>query len=263
MNPNSFPPGRVAGKVALVTGAASGIGRAAALLLAREGAKVLAADIDEPGAASAVGEITAAGGVAQARRLDVTSEADWQAAVAWLEQSWGGLHVLVNSAGIAVVAPVAEMTPEQWRRVLAVNLDGIFLGTRAAIPAMRRSGRGSIVNIASASGLKAAPGAGAYCASKAGVLMFTKVAALECGQHGDHIRVNAIAPGGVKTPIWGKVPGMEAMMASEAWNAPPDVVPGKRFALPEEIAQAVLFLASDEASYVTAAVLAMDAGYSA
>ena len=255
--------GRVAGKAALVAGGASGIGRAAALLLAREGAKVAVADLDQAGAAETATQIRAAGGVALARRLDVTAEADWQAACDTVEQTWGGLHVLVNSAGITFVRPVEEMTLEEWRRVLAVNLDGVFLGTRAGVRAMRRGGRGSIINVASASGIKAAAGASAYCASKAGVIMLTRTVALECIQRNENIRVNAVAPGGVKTPLWRQTPLWEEVSASEAWNAPPGTSPGKRFAEPEEVAQVILFLASDESSFITAAALAVDGGYTA
>jgi 3(or 17)beta-hydroxysteroid dehydrogenase len=256
-------PGRVAGKVALVTGAASGIGAATARLLAREGAKVAAADLDEPGAARTVDVITAAGGTALACRLDVTAEADWQAATGLVERAWGLLDVLVNCAGIAFVRPVADMTLVEWRRVLAVNLDGVFLGTQAGIRAMRTRKRGSIVNVASASGLKAAPGGSAYCASKAAVIHFSRTAALECRDNDKSIRINCVAPGGVKTPMWDKVSGMSEITKSEAWNAPPDTAPGKRFAEADEIARCILFLASDEASYVTGAVLAVDGGYTA
>lgn len=261
--PETSPASRFAGRVALVTGAASGIGRAAAALLAQQGARVLVADLDAVAAAQTAEAIAFAGGTAAAQPLDVTSEADWRAAVERVEQRWGGLHVLVNSAGIAQVRPVPDTSLAEWRGVLAVNLDGVFLGTRFGIQAMRRAEGGSIVNVASASGLKAAAGAGAYCASKAAVLMLTRVAALECIQTGDRIRVNAVAPGGVKTAMWGKVPIGAEIMASEAWNAPVDAPPGKRFATPDEVARAILFLASEEASYITGSVLAVDAGYTA
>jgi NAD(P)-dependent dehydrogenase (short-subunit alcohol dehydrogenase family) len=256
-------PGRVAGKAALVTGAASGIGRATAILLARHGARVAVADLDDPGSSATVEAITSAGGTTFAQHLDVTSEADWQAATDAVVAGWGRLDVLVNCAGISVAAPVADTTLDEWRRVLAVNLDGVFLGTRAALRAMRATRRGSIVNVASVSGLKASPGASAYCASKAAVLHFTRTAALECANQGDNVRVNCVAPGAVKTPMWSKMPFWADVAAGPAWNAPPDAAPLKRFAEPEEVARAILFLASDESSYVTGAALVIDGGYSA
>lgn len=255
--------GRFAGQVALVTGAASGIGRTTALLLAREGGIVLAADIDDSGAASTAESIRSAGGTAVGHALDVTSEAGWDAAVGLAEGSWGRLHVLVNCAGVAQVRPVADTTYADWRRVLAVNLDGVFLGTRAAVRAMRPAGGGSIVNVASVSGIKATPASAAYCASKAAVIMLTRAVAVECVQDGSGVRVNAVAPGGVKTPLWGKTEGAASVVGTDQWNAPLDGPIGKRFAEPDEVAQAILFLASAEASYITGTVLTVDAGYTA
>jgi NAD(P)-dependent dehydrogenase (short-subunit alcohol dehydrogenase family) len=254
---------RFGGRVALVTGAASGIGRATAILLARQGATVVAADLDGEGAAATVEAIAAAGGTAVVHALDVTSEAAWDAAMERVERTWGRLNVLVNCAGIALVGPVADTSLADWRRVLAVNLDGVFLGTRAGVRAMRRSGGGSIVNVSSVSGIKATPASSAYCASKAAVIMFTKSVALECIQDGGRIRVNAVAPAGVKTPMWGKTPGASAVVGSDVWNAPADAPIGKRFADPDEVARVILFLASAEASYVTGSVLTVDAGYTA
>jgi len=252
---------RFAGQVALVTGAASGIGRATALLMAREGAAVLAADLDAAGTTATVVAITAMGGTTVAHTLDVTSEPAWDAAIELVERTWGRLNILVNCAGIALVSPVTETTLADWRRVMAVNLDGVFLGTRAGVRFMKRSGGGSIVNVASASGVKAAPASSAYCASKAAVIMFTKAVALECSQDASGIRVNAVAPGGVKTPMWGKTPGAAAVVGSEAWSAPTDAPLAKRFADAEEVARAILFLASADASYITGSVLTVDAGY--
>lgn len=254
---------RFAGQVALVTGAASGIGQATAVLLAEEGARVLVADIDEARMAETVARITRAGGVASARPLDVMSESAWDAAIDDVTKRWGPLHVLVNSAGIALVCGVADMTLDQWRRVLSINLDGVFLGTRAGIRAMRGSGGGSIVNVSSASGLKAAAASSAYCASKAAVIHFSKSAALECANDGSGIRINVVAPGGVKTPLWSKTEGAAAIVESEIWQASAAAPLGKRFAEPVEIASCIAFLASAEASYVTGAVLPIDAGYTA
>lgn len=254
--------GRLHGKVALVTGAGSGIGRATAVLLATHGAEVVVADIDEPSARVTVDAISGTGTGAKActQRLDVTSESGWAEAMRAVQESSGGLDILVNCAGIAAGGVIADTSLESWRRVMAVNLDGVFLGTRAGIRALRERG-GSIVNVASASGIKASPGAAAYCASKAAVIMLTKAAALECNAAGMKVRVNAIAPGGVKTPVWDKIPGADVVKTSEAWTLPSDAPLGKRFATPEEIARCILFLASDAASYLTGAVLVADGGY--
>jgi NAD(P)-dependent dehydrogenase (short-subunit alcohol dehydrogenase family) len=250
---------RFAGQTALVTGAASGIGRATAALLARQGARVVVADLDEAGIAQTVGQIEEDGAAAIGQRLDVTSESIWDAAIGRLEQRWGRLDILVNCAGVAFVKSVVDMGLDEWRRVFAVNLDGVFLGTQAGMRSMRKTGGGSIVNVASASGIKAAPSSSAYCASKAAVIMFTKAAALECVN--DKIRINAVAPAGVKTPMWQRTPGAAAMTESEQWKAPADGPIGKRFAEPLEIARAIAFLASADASYMTGSVLTVDAGY--
>jgi NAD(P)-dependent dehydrogenase (short-subunit alcohol dehydrogenase family) len=256
----------VAGKVALVTGAASGIGRATALTLADHGASVFCADLAPAGAGQTAAAVAAAGGSAWPLRLDVTSEAAWTEVVDEVVRVGGWLDVLVNCAGVAHACPVADTSLEDWRRVLAVNLDGVFLGTRAAIRAMRRGGRpGSVVNVSSVSGIKAQPGSGAYCTSKAAVIMFSKTAALECLRNGDRVRVNAVSPGGVRTPMWKTMPFFQELMAREggeeaAFAAMERGPPGARFALPEEIALAVLYLASDESLYVTGSNLVIDNG---
>jgi 3(or 17)beta-hydroxysteroid dehydrogenase len=258
---------RVEGKVALVTGAASGIGRATAALLARHGASVLCADIAADGAEEVAAEIREAGGTASGCRLDVTSERDWDEAIEGARSSFGPLDILVNSAGISHGRPVAEMTLEEWRQVMAVNLDGIFLGTRQAVRAMRRDRRsGSIVNVSSASGLKASPGASAYCASKAAVCMFSKVIAKECIEDG--IRINTVCPAGVRTPMWTAMPFFRDLIEKtgsedEAFRAMAEGSLHGRFAEPGEIAQAILYLASDESLYVTGTDLVIDGGYTA
>jgi NAD(P)-dependent dehydrogenase (short-subunit alcohol dehydrogenase family) len=263
-----FPSGRVAGKVALVTGAASGIGRATALLLAREGASVAVTDRDEQGAAATARELLSEQRKSLVYGLDVTAEADWTATIENVLEIWGQLDILVNNAGISFGKPVTEMTLDEWRAVMAVNMDGVFLGTKHAVQAMRKGRGGSIVNISSASGLKAAPGASAYCTSKAGVRLFSKSVALECAQAGDNIRVNCVLPGGVVTPMWESMEFWQEMAGGEggaaaAWEAMGQTVPLKRYAQPEEVAQAVLYLASDEAQYVTGAELVIDGGYTA
>jgi NAD(P)-dependent dehydrogenase (short-subunit alcohol dehydrogenase family) len=255
--------GRVAGNIALVTGAASGIGRATAQLLALEGARVAVGDIDQVRAAQTVQSINELGGASMSIPLDVTSQDAWRSSIRTIHESWGNLDILVNCAGITRDAPITELPLAQWRHVLATNLDGVFLGTAAAIESMSRSGKGSIVNVASVSGIKASRGASAYCASKAAVIQFSKVAALECAQAQTNIRVNCVLPGGVKTPIWQSSSMWPEIASTDEWNAPPDTTPLKRFAQPIEIARAILFLASDEASYITGSVLVVDGGATA
>jgi NAD(P)-dependent dehydrogenase (short-subunit alcohol dehydrogenase family) len=258
--------GRVAGKVALVSGAASGIGRATAATLAEQGAAVACADLNLAGAEETAAAITARGGSSWAYRLDVTAERAWQEVMGQILGAPGRLDIAVHCAGISFASPVADMSLEDWRRVLAVNLDGVFLGTKYAIGAMRQGGRGgSIVNVASVSGIKAQPQASAYCASKAAVIMFSKSAALECARNGDNIRVNVVSPTGVKTPMWKTMPFFQELMAKEggeegAFRALLRSAPHARWALPEEVASAILYLASDESSFVTATNLVFDNG---
>lgn len=256
---------RVAGKVAVVAGAASGIGRATALSLGRHGASVVCADLNRTGAEDCARDIVAAGSQALGCVLDVTSEADWDRAVELTREQFGRPDVLVNSAGISFTSPVADMSLEDWQRVLAVNLDAVFLGTRAAIRAMR-PGPGSIINVSSASGLKASPGASAYSASKAAVCMFSRTAARECLDAGQGIRINTVCPGGVKTPLWSTMPFFQDLVrqaGSEeaAFQALAGKAPGARFAEPTEIALAILYLASDESRFVTGTDLVIDNGY--
>jgi 3(or 17)beta-hydroxysteroid dehydrogenase len=261
-------PGRVTGKVALVTGAASGIGRATALLLAEEGATVAVTDLAEAAIHQVAKQITDAGGEALTIALDVTSEAAWQGAIQKILTFRGQLDIVVNNAGLSSAVPVTDMTLSEWRRVMAVNLDGVFLGTKHAVLAMRQGKGGSVVNVSSASGVKASAGASAYCASKAAVIQFTKTVALECAQRGDNIRVNAILPAGVMTPLWEEMDFWKNLVAEHgstegAWQALAQSTPLKRFARPEEIARGILFLASDESSYMTGAELVLDGGYTA
>src|SRR5262245_48716359 len=208
--------GRVVGKVALVTGAASGIGQAAALALAAHGAAVACADLNTACLEETVAAVGAAGGSAWLCRLDVTAESGWEEATEQVLRRHGRLDIAVNCAGISFAAPVADMTLDDWRRVMAVNLEGVFLGTKHALRVMRRGGgTGSIINVASVSGVKAQPGASAYCASKAAVIMFSRAAAQECRQAGERIRVNSISPTGVKTPMWRTMPFFQELMAAE------------------------------------------------
>jgi 3(or 17)beta-hydroxysteroid dehydrogenase len=260
--------GRVDGKIALVAGAASGIGRATAVLLSREGASVVCADIDTEGAAATATFLEATGGHAFSGRLDVTCEGSWQEILEKVTSHFGKLDILVNSAGISFARPINEMSLDEWHRVMAVNLDGVFLGTKRAILALRPTGGGSIVHISSASGLKSAPGASAYSASKAAVCMFVKAAAKECLQNGDKIRINTVCPAGVKTPLWREMPFFRDLVETTgseeaAFREMAKSDPQGRFAEPEEIAQAVLYLTSDESLYVTGTDIVIDGGYTA
>lgn len=259
--------GRVAGKVALVTGAASGIGRAAAITLAAQGAAVACADVNRAGTEETVAAISAAGDSARPCQLDVTDESAWQATIEEIVRTWRRLDIAVNCAGIAHTCPVADLTLHDWRCVMAVNLEGVVLGTKHEIRAMRQFGQGgSIINVSSVSGIKAQPEASAYCTSKAALIMFSKVAALECLRRGDNIRVNIVSPSGVKTPMWKTMPFFQELMAREgseeaAFQAMAQSVPAPgRWALPEEIALAILYLASNESQYVTGTNLIIDNG---
>lgn len=257
---------RLAGRAALVSGAGSGIGRATAELFAAEGARVAVTDLDGGKAEAVATSIRDGGGEAFARVLDVRQEAHWEAAIAEVADCWGGLDVLVASAGISHAKPVDGMSLEEWRHVLSVNLDGAFLGTKHAVRAMRAGGRaGSIVLVSSASGVKASAGASAYGASKAALQHFAKSVAVECA--GDGIRVNTVVPAGVVTPLW---EGMEFFQALKrergeagAWEALAEGTPLGRLADADEVAAAILFLASDAAAYITGTDLRVDGGYTA
>jgi 3(or 17)beta-hydroxysteroid dehydrogenase len=260
------PSGRVAGKVALVTGAASGIGRATALLLACEGARVAVTDLDESACRQVAAEFRGGNAVAIAHKLDVTQEADWVAAVGEVIEKWGSLQILVANAGISAVKPIVEMELNEWGRVMAVNLDGVFLGIKHVAGAMKSSGGGSIVVVSSASALRAAANTSAYGASKAAVRHLAKTAALELGPGG--IRVNCVLPGGVETPMWSGQEMWEGLLkkfGSEkaVWKALGEGTPLKRFAKPEEIAETILYLASDESAFITGTDLVIDGGYTA
>jgi NAD(P)-dependent dehydrogenase (short-subunit alcohol dehydrogenase family) len=254
--------GRVAGKVALITGGASGIGRGCAEAMAREGAIAVITDIqDEKGGALAA-EL---GGEAVFLHHDVTSEDEWIAIVAEVDRRFGRLDILVNNAGIGVGSPsITTMSLADWRRQQAVNLEGVFLGIKHSLPLMRRAGHGgSIVNMSSVAGLKGSPSLAGYCATKGGVRLLTKAVAMECANVKDGVRVNSVHPGIIETPIWLSIAGMGA----EGANAPPDLdalsamaVPLGVKGLPADIANGVLWLASDESRYVTGQELVIDGG---
>lgn len=258
--------GRVAGKVALITGGASGIGRGCAARLAGEGATVIISDIQDELGNETAEAITAAGRTCTYLHHDVTSEDAWVEVIRSIEQHNGGLHVLVNNAGIGIAGSIVEMTLADWQRQQAINLDGVFLGIKHAIPLMRAVGGGSIINMSSVAGLKGNARLAAYNATKGGVRLLTKGVALECAQERWNIRVNSVHPGVIDTPIWTKVapsalePGANAMdVAGMAAAGVPTGVAGQ----PVDIANAVLFLASDDASYITGTELVVDGGLSA
>jgi NAD(P)-dependent dehydrogenase (short-subunit alcohol dehydrogenase family) len=252
---------RFAGKTALVTGAGSGIGCATAAQLAVGGAAVLCADVIEPAVRQTAQTI---GPAAIPVRLDVTDEASWEAALRRLADTGGRLDILVNCAGVSAAAPLADMAFEDWRRVLAVNLDGAFLGTKHALRAMRPAG-GSIIHVSSASGIKGASGAAAYSASKAGLCMLARAAAKECRDQRLAVRVNTVCPGGVKTPMWTTMPFFRELVqrlgSEEAAFASLESGPGGPFAEPGDVVAAILFLASDESRFVTGVDLLVDGGY--
>ena len=252
--------GRVAGKVALVTGGASGLGAESARRLAREGAKVVVTDLAAEAGQGVADEILAAGGDAAFLAHDVTEEARWAEVVAAVTDRFGRLDVLVNSAGVGGGEPILEATLEGWRRITSINLDGTFLGIRHAAPVMAAAGRGSIVNLSSILGKVGFPGAAAYCASKGGVAMLTKAVALELAAAG--VRVNSVHPGFIETPMV-----VSAFRESDNENQLRDLVVSRhamgRLGVPREIADAVVFLASDESSFMTGAELVVDGGYTA
>ena len=249
---------RLAGKVALISGGARGMGAAEARLFAHEGARVVIGDVLEKDGQAVEAEIRATGGGCVFVRLDVTSETDWQRAVALTEERFGALHVLVNNAGIgAVLSRVEDTAPDAWDQVMAVNAKGVFLGTRAAIPAMRRAGGGSIVNISSQLGLVGMDNISPqYPASKGAVRLLTKVTALQYAK--DRIRVNSVHPGPVITPM------TEARRRDKAtYDLMVSRIPMGRYGEPDEIAYGVLYLASDESSWTTGSELVIDGGWTA
>ena len=245
-------------KVALVTGASSGIGRCVALQYAREGARVLACDVNAEGGQETVALIEGAGGQAAFRLLDVTQPDQHFKAVEHAVERWGALHVACNNAGIIRGQQsgnllLADVAPDHWAQVLAVNLSGVFFGLRAQIPALIRAGGGSIVNIASIVAQVAhAPGFAAYIASKHGVLGLTRSAAVDYGGQG--VRVNAVAPGFIRTP-------MTAWRGEDNLRSVADQQLFKRLGRPEEVAELVVWLSTERASLVTGGFYPADGGY--
>jgi len=252
---------RLQDKVIIVTGAASGIGATAARLFAQEGAKVIATDVQAPAVLIVVEEVLRNGGSALAMGHNVASAADWHQVVERAVGEFGRIDVLLNNAGIADKAPVSFSTPEttdeaEWDRIVDVNLKGTFLGIKAVLPVMKENGGGSIINVSSVAALIGSGGPFAYTASKGGVRSLTKHVAFHYGRF--NIRANSIHPGGVRTPM------IEADLRNpDIERAVTASIPLGRVAEPAEIANLALFLASDEASYLTGAELVADGGLSA
>lgn len=244
--------------VAVVTGAASGIGRACARALAEAGYVVVVADVDEAGGLETVRLLEASGATARFAPCDVSEEDQVEAALHVATEAFGRLDVLVNNAGIeGPVLPVHAISPDDWRRVFEVNVHGVFYGIRHALPLMSAAGGGAIVNVASVAGLNGFPMHAAYSASKHAVVGLTKTAALEGARAG--VRVNAVCPGFTDTPM--VTEGLERMGQSADDLA--RRIPAQRFAHPDEIAQAVVYLCSDAAAYVTGQTLTIDGGLDA
>jgi NAD(P)-dependent dehydrogenase (short-subunit alcohol dehydrogenase family) len=247
---------RLEGKVALITGAARGQGAAEARLFAQEGAKVIVADVSDPEGIAVAAEIAEAGGDAIYVHLDVTDESEWEAAVQSAITSFGKLDILVNNAGIWRRGHVMETSSEQWDDIMNVNAKGVFLGTKAAIPEMRKAGGGSIVNISSTAGLVGSKTSSAYSASKGAVRIFSKSTAIQYASEG--IRANSIHPGPIDTDmgdqVWPDPTSREASISRTALS---------RIGTAQDIAYGALYLASDESSFVTGSELVIDGGVTA
>jgi 3(or 17)beta-hydroxysteroid dehydrogenase len=253
---------RMRGKSAVVTGGALGIGRACALMLAEEGASVVVTDVDVAKGSLVVEEILSHGGAAEFVQHDVADESQWAHVVQVVLERYKKLDVLVNNAGVALAKDVEHTTLAEWRSLMSINLDGVFLGTKHAIAAMKSSRSGSVVNLSSIEGLIGDPNLAAYNASKGGVRLLTKSAALYCAKAGYNIRVNSVHPGYIWTPM------VENFLKSQG-----DVAQGRKLldsmhpighvGEPNDIAYGVLYLASDEAKFVTGTELVIDGGYTA
>lgn len=257
--------GRVGGKTALITGGAGGLGQAMARMLVREGAKVAISDVDGVAAQALADSINADhAGMAFAYRHDVTSEDDWVRVVAAASADMGGLSILVNNAGIGGQLVWAEQdTIENWRKVQSINLESVMLGCKHAMPYLRDSGAASIINISSIAGLAAAPGMGAYNATKAAVWLYTKTVALECAKAGWNIRANSVHPVFIKTPILDPFVAMAGGNEALAHEKLTRAIPLKRIGEPDDVAYCVLYLASDESKFVTGAEFKIDGGLTA
>jgi NAD(P)-dependent dehydrogenase (short-subunit alcohol dehydrogenase family) len=264
---------RLDNRIALITGAAQGIGAATAALMARAGASVLIGDVQDDAGRAVAESIRSTGGNAGFVHLDVTSEGDWQGACDTARREFGGLDILVNNAGVILRGPSRDMSLEDWRRVEAVNIDGVFLGTRACAPLLRERaglfpGGSAIVNVSSIMGLVGSGFSGAYSMSKGAVRIYTKSAALEFAQAGMGIRVNSVHPGFIDTDMAAGARQffVEKGMAPDVQAAHRMLVqrhPLGRLGTADDIAHAIVFLASDDAAFVTGSELVVDGGYTA
>ena len=246
--------GRLDGKVALITGAARGQGESEARLFAREGARVVVADVLVDEGQRVASSIVASGAEAIFVKLDVTDPDEWTEIVRHTVQTYQRLDILLNNAGIAQRHGLQDTSPEEWDRVMAINARGVFLGMKYTIPAMLQNGGGSVINVSSTSGLVGFPGGTAYHSAKGAVRLLTKATAAEYAKQG--VRVNSIHPGIIETP-------MTVNMAPERLQAIVDRTPMGRRGTPMEIAYGALFLASDESSFMTGAELVIDGGFTA
>jgi NAD(P)-dependent dehydrogenase (short-subunit alcohol dehydrogenase family) len=249
--------GQLDGKVGIITGAASGIGAACVQVLSREGAKLVLTDLDD----AAGGRLAEQTGNRYLHH-DVTDETGWPEVIAAAEQRYGGLHMLVANAGIGIMGSAVDMSLADWRRQMSVNVDGVFLSVKYAIPLMRRSGGGSIVMMSSVAGIRGSAGLAGYSATKGAVRLFAKSIALECAAARDNIRVNSVHPGVIDTPIWSKLPpGSNAPL--DANRIAEMTVPLGKAGQAEDIANGVLFLCSDASGHITGSELVIDGGMTA
>lgn len=250
--------GRLDGKVAVITGAASGIGRGTALCLAREGCAVVAADLNSEGGESVIEEIAAAGGHAVFQHTDVASERDIQAAVERAVGEYRRLDIMFNNAGVVgALGPIEEITTADWDKTISVLLRAVFLGIKCAVQPMRKNGGGSIISTSSVAAFLPAQYGAAYSAAKGGVISLTRAAAVQLGR--DRIRVNCICPGVINTPIWNATPELDD--PSKVEQALGLAQPIQRVGRPEDIASMVLYLASDESQWVTGTAMIVDGGF--
>ena len=248
--------GRLQSKTALISGAANGMGAAEARIFAEQGAQVIVGDVDDANAKAVVHEITEAGGRAISVHLDVADAESWDKAITRGVEEFGNIDILVNNAGILIMKPIQDTTEEEWDRIFSINAKGVFLGTKAVLESMKAAGTGSIINISSIYGIVGAPSAAAYQATKGAVRLLTKATASDYAPF--NIRVNSIHPGVIATAMTDELLAdpevKEALLGTTIMERP---------AQPEEVAQAVLFLASDEASFMTGSEMVVDGGYTA